>query len=166
MVTRLLIATVLIATLIVLIASVRWLMAWYDRRTLRRLQQAGPSRSSAAGEGAEAAHPASADGGARILYFTTETCVVCRAQQEPAIASLLEHRPDIRLDRVDAIEQRALADEFKVRSVPTTAVYNAAGALVSVNRGFTPAAILLAQIEDRDIAVEGGVLTAAEPLKQ
>lgn len=158
MLTRLLIAASLCAALALLLWAARVALRWYDRRTLRRLRE----RDAAQSDGA-----ASASGpGPRILYFTTETCVVCRAQQEPALRALLDHRPDIRLERVDAVAERALADEFKVRSVPTTAVYNAHGTLVEVNRGFAPAAMLLAQIEEREVEAEGGVSTAAEPVAE
>jgi thiol-disulfide isomerase/thioredoxin len=98
------------------------------------------------------------------VYFTTKTCVVCKAQQEPALAALQRHAADVRVERHDAIEERELADEYGVLSVPTTAVYDRDGRLVTVNRGFTPAAVLLAQIEGREPRLEGGALMASETL--
>lgn len=150
MLTRLLVALAVVVLVLLLVWAGRRLLAWRDRRTLVRLR-AGTT-------------PGGAAAGPRILYFTTATCIVCRAQQEPAIEALLARRPDVRLERVDAVAERALADEFAVRSVPTTAVYNDRGELVEVNRGFAPAAMLLAQIEDRVALSEGGVAAAAEPV--
>jgi hypothetical protein len=78
------------------------------------------------------------------------------------LRALSERRPDLVIERHDAIEDRELASQFSVLSVPTTAVYDGSGALVSINRGFTPAAVLLAQIEGRDVAAEGGLAFEGE----
>lgn len=129
---------------------------WYEARNARieaRLRQASPL-----GEGAP--------GAPRVVYFTTQTCVVCKAQQEPAIAALQQHVPDLLVQRHDAVEERALADEYGVLSVPTTAVYDRGGSLVTVNRGFTPAAVLLAQVEGREPSLEGGAPMASEPVAE
>ena len=79
--------------------------------------------------------------------------------------ALSERVPELVVERHDAIEDRALASQFSVLSAPTTAVYNAGGALVSINRGFTPAAVLLAQIQGRDVASEGGLAFEGEHVR-
>ncbi len=43
-----------------------------------------------------------------ILYFTGESCSVCRTHQEPALAKL----SGVRIDKVDAIAEREFADRF------------------------------------------------------
>ena len=53
-----------------------------------------------------------------ILYFTGENCTVCRTHQEPALAKL----GPVRVDKVDAIAERELADRFQVYTLPTTVV--------------------------------------------
>ncbi|MGA8922239.1 MAG: thioredoxin family protein, partial [Candidatus Dormiibacterota bacterium] len=58
-----------------------------------------------------------------ILYFTGESCTVCRTHQEPALAKL----GPVRVDRVDAVEDRAVADQFHVYTLPTTVVMSAEG---------------------------------------
>ncbi|MEX2373380.1 MAG: thioredoxin family protein [Dehalococcoidia bacterium] len=148
MVERLLLAAALVAGLVALVALGRW---WYARRNARievRLRSDAPTT----------------DGGPRIVYFTTATCIICKAQQEPAIAALQERLPDVRIERHDAVEERALADRYGVLSVPTTAVYDRGGRLVTVNRGFTPAAVLLAQAGGQEPAFEGGASMPSEPL--
>lgn len=70
-----------------------------------------------------------------ILYFTGEDCSVCRTHQEPALAKL----GPIRVDRVDAIAERELADRFQVYTLPTTVVMSAEGRALHVNYGYAPA---------------------------
>ncbi|MDO9444773.1 MAG: thioredoxin family protein, partial [Dehalococcoidia bacterium] len=77
-------------------------------------------------------------------------------------AALAERVPDLRIDRHDAVAATELAKEYGVLSVPTTAVYDRSGALVTINRGFTPAAVLLAQVEGRTPDLEGGAAMSSE----
>jgi thiol-disulfide isomerase/thioredoxin len=150
MLERLAIATVLVALFFLAVALGRRWYAWRNDRIEARLRADTPA--------------AETPGGPRIVYFTTQTCVVCKAQQEPALAALVRHAGEVRVERHDAIEDRTLADQYGVLSVPTTAVYDRAGQLVTVNRGFTPAAVLLAQIEGREPNLEGGAAMASETL--
>jgi thiol-disulfide isomerase/thioredoxin len=106
------------------------------------------------------------DLGPRIVYFTTPTCVVCRLRQEPALELLVERLPELVLERYNALEERALASEYGVLAVPTTAVYDRSGHLVTINRGFAPATVLLSQIEGRDVAAEGGFALEGERLQE
>ena len=70
-----------------------------------------------------------------ILYFTGEGCTVCRTHQEPALAKL----DGVRVDKVDAIADRELADRFNVYTLPTTVVMSADGRALHVNYGYAPA---------------------------
>ena len=70
-----------------------------------------------------------------ILYFTGEGCTVCRTHQEPALAKLGE----VRVDKVDAIAERDLAERFQVYTLPTTVVMSAEGRALHVNYGYAPA---------------------------
>jgi thiol-disulfide isomerase/thioredoxin len=150
MLERLAVATVLVALFFVAVAVGRRWYAWRNNRIEARLRAETPTTEATTGP--------------RIVYFTTQTCVVCKAQQEPALAALVKHAGEVRVERHDAIANRALADQYGVLSVPTTAVYDRAGQLVTVNRGFTPAAVLLAQIEGREPALEGGAAMPSETL--
>ncbi|OLC24882.1 MAG: hypothetical protein AUJ02_08840 [Chloroflexi bacterium 13_1_40CM_3_65_12] len=70
-----------------------------------------------------------------ILYFTGEGCTVCRTHQEPALAKLGE----VRVDKVDALADRELAEQFHVYTLPTTVVMSAEGRALHVNYGYAPA---------------------------
>ncbi|HKC19927.1 MAG TPA: thioredoxin family protein [Candidatus Dormibacteraeota bacterium] len=79
-----------------------------------------------------------------ILYFTGDSCTVCRTHQEPALARLGQ----VRIDRVDAVEERALADRFHVYTLPTTVVMGADGRALHVNYGYAPATKLERQLAE------------------
>ncbi len=88
-----------------------------------------------------------------ILYFTGENCSVCRTHQEPALAKLA----GVRIDKVDAIAERELADRFHVYTLPTTVVMSGEGKSLHVNYGYAPATKLERQLAE----ARGGELRAA-----
>lgn len=77
-----------------------------------------------------------------ILYFTGDGCTVCRTHQEPALARL----NGVRIDKVDAIAEREVADRFHVYTLPTTVVMSAEGKALHVNYGYAPAPKLERQL--------------------
>jgi thiol-disulfide isomerase/thioredoxin len=79
-----------------------------------------------------------------ILYFTGEGCTVCRTHQEPALAKL----GAVRIDKVDAIADRTLADRFNVYTLPTTVVMSPEGRALHVNYGYATAPKLERQLAD------------------
>ncbi len=79
-----------------------------------------------------------------IIYFTGDSCTVCRTHQEPALARL----GDVRIDKVDAVADRALADRFHVYTLPTTVVMAPDGHALHVNYGYAPAPKLQRQLAD------------------
>ena len=79
-----------------------------------------------------------------ILYFTGESCTVCRTHQEPALARLTS----VRIDRVDAVAERTLADRFHVYTLPTTVVVAPDGQALHVNYGYAPAPKLERQLAE------------------
>src|SRR5712692_4628926 len=79
-----------------------------------------------------------------ILYFTGESCTVCRTHQEPALAKL----GGVRVDKVDAIAERELAEGFHVYTLPTTVVMCTNGKALYVNYGYTTARKLEGQLAD------------------
>ena len=87
-----------------------------------------------------------------ILYFTDEGCTVCRTHQEPALARLA----GVRIDKVDAVAEREIADRFNVYTVPTTVVMSAEGRALNVNYGYAPAPKL-----ERQLAEARGPLSIA-----
>jgi hypothetical protein len=79
-----------------------------------------------------------------ILYFTGEGCTVCRTHQEPALAKL----GAVRIDKVDAIADRTLADRFNVYTLPTTVVMSPEGRALHVNYGYATAPKLERQLAE------------------
>jgi thioredoxin-like negative regulator of GroEL len=79
-----------------------------------------------------------------ILYFTGDGCTVCRTHQEPALAKL----GAVRIDKVDAIAERTLADRFHVYTLPTTVVLSSDGDALHVNYGYAPAPKLERQLAE------------------
>ncbi len=79
-----------------------------------------------------------------ILYFTGDGCTVCKTHQEPALAKL----SGVRIDRVDAIAQRDLAESFQVYTLPTTIVMCTNGKALYVNYGYATARKLEGQLAD------------------
>ncbi len=77
-----------------------------------------------------------------ILYFTGDGCTVCKTHQEPALAKL----PGVRVDRVDAVAERELAERFNVYTLPNTVVMGADGKPIHVNYGYAPAPKLRQQL--------------------
>jgi hypothetical protein len=103
--------------------------------------------------------PAAAAAGAvepYILYFTGENCAVCRTHQEPALAKLA----GVRIDKVDAIAERELADRFHVYTLPTTVVMSPEGRSLHVNYGYAAANKLERQLADARGGEQRAVATA------
>jgi thiol:disulfide interchange protein len=147
MLERALIAVAVVALFALAVAFGRRWYAWRNARIEARVRAEGST---------------TATGTPRIVYFTTATCVICKVQQEPAMTAVAARVPDLLIQRHDAVEEGELAKQYGVLSVPTTAVYRRDGTLVTINRGFTPAAALLAQIEDRTPDIDGGHEMASE----
>jgi len=91
-----------------------------------------------------------------ILYFTGEGCTVCKTHQEPALSRL----GAVRVERVDAIAERELADRFHVYTLPTTVVMSAEGSALHVNYGYATANKLERQLTDARVAPMGAPVTA------
>jgi hypothetical protein len=89
-----------------------------------------------------------------ILYFTGDSCSVCRTHQEPALSKL----DGVRIDKVDAIAERELADRFHVYTLPTTVVMSPEGRALNVNYGYAPTTKLVRQLAD---ARTGGLRATA-----
>lgn len=79
-----------------------------------------------------------------VIYFTGENCTVCRTHQEPALAKLT----GVRIDKVDAVAERNLADDFHVYTLPTTVVMASDGRALHINYGYAPAPKLERQLAE------------------
>ena len=112
----------------------------------RRLVLASPS-------GAARHVPVNGEG-PYVLYFTGDSCTVCKTHQEPALARL----GSVRIDKVDAVVERELADRFHVYTLPTTVVLAPDGQALHVNYGYASAPKLERQLAE---ARRAGLQTAA-----
>ncbi len=82
-----------------------------------------------------------------VVFFTTETCVTCKAAQRPALARLEERLPGrVQVIEIDAEDNAELARAWSVLSVPTTFVLDRSGAPRQVNHGFASTEKLLGQL--------------------
>ena len=104
---------------------------------LELIRSSRARRAALTGAGAPSAEP-------YILYFTGDGCTVCRTHQEPALAKL----SGVRIDKVDAIAQRDLAESFHVYTLPTTVVMSTNGKALHVNYGYASAGKLQGQLAD------------------
>ena len=91
-----------------------------------------------------------------ILYFTGEGCTVCRTHQEPALSKL----GSVRIDKIDAVAERSLADRFHVYTLPTTVVMSPQGEARHVNYGYAPAPKLERQLFEARGGAIGSAATA------
>ena len=91
-----------------------------------------------------------------ILYFPGEGCTVCHTHQEPALSKL----GSVRIDKVDAIADRVLADRFHVYTLPTTVIMSPHGTALHVNYGYAPAPKLERQLAEARGALAGVAATA------
>ena len=87
---------------------------------------------------------ASPSGEPYVIYFTGESCTVCRTHQEPALAKL----SGVRIDKIDAVAKRDLADEFHVYTLPTTVVMGSDGRALHINYGYAPTPKLERQLAE------------------
>jgi thioredoxin-like negative regulator of GroEL len=98
-----------------------------------------------------------ATGRPSILYFSGAACTICHTAQRPALdrlTSAVDGGVDVR--EIDVAESPALAREYRVMSLPTTIVVDAAGRARAVNAGFAPAPLLERQLR------EAGLVGAAQ----
>jgi len=154
MLERLLLTAIVVGTIALAIALTRRLFAIRNHRILARIRA---DRHNS---------PHESTSTPKIIYFTTTTCVVCRVQQQPALEELLAKLPELEINKYDAVEERELAGQYGVLSVPTTAVYDRQGELVSINRGFAPTTVFYSQATGAKLMLEGGKEMAAEQVDQ
>jgi thioredoxin-like negative regulator of GroEL len=89
-----------------------------------------------------------------ILYFTGETCTICHTAQKPALRALAAGiDPDVKIREIDIAVEPELARRYRVMSLPTTIVLDAAGQVTDINVGFANGEILRRQLVDAGMPV-------------
>jgi hypothetical protein len=89
-----------------------------------------------------------------ILYFTGASCTICHTAQKPALRALAEGLDEsIEIREVDIAVEPSLARQYRVMSLPTTIVLDAAGQVTDINAGFANAETLRRQLVDAGLPV-------------
>jgi thioredoxin-like negative regulator of GroEL len=89
-----------------------------------------------------------------ILYFTGEACTICHTAQKPALRALAAGiDPGIDIREIDIAVEPELARLYRVMSLPTTIVLDAAGQVTDVNVGFATGETLRRQLVDAGMPV-------------
>ena len=89
-----------------------------------------------------------------ILYFTGEACTICHTAQRPALRALAAGiDPGIDIREIDIAVEPELARRYRVMSLPTTIVLDAAGQVTEINVGFASGEVLRRQLVDAGMPV-------------
>ena len=89
-----------------------------------------------------------------ILYFTGEACTICHTAQKPALRTLAAGiDPGIDIREIDIAAEPELARRYRVMSLPTTIVLDAAGQVTDINVGFASGEVLRRQLVDAGMPV-------------
>jgi thioredoxin-like negative regulator of GroEL len=89
-----------------------------------------------------------------ILYFTGEACTICHTAQKPALRALAaDIDPGIDIREIDIAVEPELARRYRVMSLPTTIVLDAAGQVIDINVGFASGDVLRRQLVDAGMPV-------------
>lgn len=85
----------------------------------------------------------------RILAFGSADCTQCHTLQKPALRRLREqYSGDLEIVDIDAPSSPDLTSRYRILTLPSTVVLNAAGEPVAVNYGFANVNKLLQQLEN------------------
>ncbi len=130
----LLIAPLVAAAVIAVAVAALALQRWWQRRLLGTVLIGGAAR-------------ADTEPVPDILYFTGESCTVCHIAQRPALRRLVGLIDDVAVREIDVARDPASARTYRVMTLPTTVVLDAAGRTAAVNVGFTPETVLRQQVQ-------------------
>lgn len=134
---------ILVLLTLLLVVIVRAGQSFVARQ--RRMAFAAPALEQLPGEGVSPLETQKT----RILAFSSAGCTQCHTLQQPALRRLQEARGEaIDVVEVDAPASPELVKLYRVMTVPSTVVLNAAGEVHAVNYGFAPFSKLNKQIDD------------------
>jgi hypothetical protein len=137
--------------ILILLGLITYLLVWSGRQfveTQRRRALAAPPEPSLPGED----NPETSSkhvSPIRILAFSSADCTQCHQFQAPALQKVIEtYGEQVSVVEVDAPNQPELAQRYRVLTLPTTVLLDAAGRAHAVNYGFANSKKLLAQVSD------------------
>jgi hypothetical protein len=133
---------------LVLVSILLWLTVWSGRRfveTQRRRALATAPIISGSGDVDTNASLSLV----RILAFSSADCRQCHEMQIPALQRVLDARGSkVSVAEVDAPNSPDLTQHYKVLTLPSTVIMDAAGRAHAVNYGFANTQRLLDQVDE------------------
>jgi hypothetical protein len=133
---------------LVLISILLWLTVWSGRRFVeaqrRRALAAAPIVSSPNDEIVNSSLSL-----VHILAFSSDDCRQCHELQIPALQRVLDARGSkVSVAEVDAPNSPELTQRYRVLTLPSTVIMDAAGRAHAVNYGFANTQRLLEQVDE------------------
>ena len=133
---------------LVLVTILLWLLVWSGRRFVeaqrRRALAAAPITSGSVDVDANSSLSL-----VRILAFSSADCRQCHELQITALQRVLDARGSkVSVAEVDAPNSPDLTQRFRVLTLPSTVVMDAAGRAHAVNYGFANTQRLLDQVDE------------------
>lgn len=136
--------TLVRAGVLVLVSLALLLIVWLGKRFVERQRQ-----QALAAQPSVNMDDASSPSQVRILAFTSADCQQCHTLQAPALLRVQEARGEaVRVMEVDAPGSPELTERYRVLTLPTTVVLDAAGHAHAVNYGFANTSRLLEQVDE------------------
>jgi thiol-disulfide isomerase/thioredoxin len=138
------------AGILILVGLVTYLIVRSGRRFVEMQRQHAlaalpPGVFSNAGSAEIFSNPATV----RILVFSSADCAQCHQLQAPALERVMQAYGDkVTLLEVDAPNEPELTERYRILTVPSTVVLDAAGHAHAVNYGFANTQKLLAQVDE------------------
>lgn len=128
----------ILALALVLIIALVWGGRLFVARQKRLVLAAGPAGDALG----------LTEGRVRILAFSSADCTQCHTLQQPALRRLQALRGDeVDVVEIDAPGSPDLAKRYRILTVPSTVVLNAAGEALAINYGFANLNKLQQQID-------------------
>lgn len=85
----------------------------------------------------------------RILAFSSDDCRQCHEMQIPALQRVLDARgSQVSVAEVDTPNSPDLAQRYRILTLPSTVIMDAAGRTHAVNYGFANTQLLLDQVDE------------------
>ena len=133
---------------LIFVSILLWLVVWSGRRfveTQRRRALAAVPLTS--GSGGIDAHASLSQ--VRILAFSSDDCRQCHEMQIPALQRVLDARGSkVSVAEVDAPNSPDLTQRYRILTLPSTVIMDAAGRAHAVNYGFANTQRLLDQVDE------------------
>lgn len=135
------------AGVLVLVTILLLLIVWSGRRFVEAQRRRALAAVPLASEGDTNAHTSLSL--VRILAFSSADCRQCHEMQIPALQRVLDARGSkVSVAEVDAPNSPELTQRYRILTLPSTVIMDAAGRTHAVNYGFANTQRLLDQVDE------------------